>query len=161
MDESGENRKVKGQDFSYKDLQESIDQVIGKIGLNKTIFLVDSFIQATTIPVEQTHKVKIISQFLIVQGVDVFELNHDDFFSSKIPEYREARIACFHLIKKYTGCSYSKLGEHFGLTKRSMMYSCERCKDRLSVPFFYKSFNEKYEILENRTIQFISKITTQ
>lgn len=145
----------------YKDLQRTIDVVIGKIGLQNTIFLLTNFINATSIPVHQTQRLQMVSQYLITECIQLFELNDKTFFTSGIREYREARMACYHLLKKYTGASYSKIAEDFGLTKRNVLYNYRKCDERLSVPYYYPSFLEKYDALEKRIIHFISKLNTQ
>ena len=43
---------------NYNSLQKSIDKVVGKIGLNKTIHLLESFINNTYIKHTQQEKVK-------------------------------------------------------------------------------------------------------
>ena len=145
----------------YKELQRNIDLVIGKIGLQNTIFLLTNFINATSIPVHETQRLQMVSQYLITECIKVFELNDRMFFTSGIREYREARMACYHLLKKYTGASYSKIAEDFGLTKRNVLYNCTKCDERLSVPFYYQSFQEKYDALEKCIIHFISKLNTE
>ncbi|MDW3191939.1 MAG: hypothetical protein R8G66_06230 [Cytophagales bacterium] len=146
---------------NYESLQRQIDVVIGKIGLHNTIFLLSTFIDETSIPVEQTQRLQMISQYLITRAIDVFELKEKMFFTSAIQEYREARMACYHLIKKYTGVSYSKIAEDFGLTKRNVLYNCNKCEERLSVPYYYQSFVDKYAILEKSIIKITSKLTKE
>lgn len=141
----------------YQELQENIDYVLGKIGLKNTIYLLGCFVDATQIPIHETQKLKITSQYVIIQCIEVFELEESEFFTSGIREYREARMACFHLIRKYSGASHAKIGEHLGLTKRNILYACEKCEERLSV---YKSFRQKYEVIERSVIHFISKLNT-
>jgi len=150
----------KNNSADYGQLQQHIDQVIGQIGLEKTIGLLTHFIDDTHIPVHETQRLKMVSQFLVNTCIEVFELQDKAFFTSGIQEYREARMACYHLLKKYTGASYSKIAEDFGLTKRNVLYNHNKCEERLSVPYYYADFNQRYSLVEDRMIQFISKLHT-
>ena len=144
---------------NYSKLQQQIDQVIGKIGLDKTIFLLSSFIDSYNIAVSQPQKFQMLSRYLITECIRVFELNDKLFFTSNIQEYRDARMVCYHLLKKYTGLSYSKIAEDFGLTKRNILYGAKKCEEKLSVPYYYEGFVEKYDLLESTFLQFISKLS--
>lgn len=148
----------KSSKADYGLLQQHIDRVIGQIGLEKTICLLTHFIDDTHIPVHQTQRLKMVSQFLVTTCIGVFELQDKAFFTSAISEYREARMACYHLLKKYTEASYSKIAEEFGLTKRNVLYNHSKCEERLSVPFYYADFNKRYDLVEDSIIQFISKL---
>ncbi|MFY0689126.1 MAG: hypothetical protein JXQ90_18295 [Cyclobacteriaceae bacterium] len=149
------------KELNYSDFQKKVDAVVGKLGLHNAAFLLDSFIDNTSVSMQETQRLEIVSRFLIMEGIKVFELQEKLFFTSGIQEYREARMACYHLIKKYTGASHAKIAEDFGLTKRNVLYSCEKCKERLSVSYFYENFCQKYDLLEKRIIHFISKLTDQ
>ena len=59
---------------NYNSLQKSIDKVVGKIGLNKTIHLLESFINNTYIKHTQQEKVRMVSQYLIGLAIKEFEL---------------------------------------------------------------------------------------
>lgn len=145
---------------NYNILQERIDHIIGRFGLPKTLTLLNNFIDQTTLPVGATEKVKLTSQYLITQSIEIFELQEKQFFTSTIQEYREARMACFHLIQKFTGASCPRIAEQFGINSRSVRYSLERCRERLSVAFYYKDFVRRYETLEQRAMQFIAKLSS-
>lgn len=143
----------------YIELQRQVDAVIGKIGLRNTIFLLTSFMDTARVPIHKPHRFRVIGQYLILTAIQLFELEDKLFFSSGIEEYRQARMACFHLLRKYTGTSHAKMAKDFGLTKRNVVYNCAKCEERLSVPYYYTTFVEKYEALEKSLIHFISKLT--
>lgn len=147
-----------GDFLNYQNLQKTLDQVIGKLGLSKTIELLEGFIGNTSISANQTERIKLISAYITSQCISIFDLNDQAFFDSKITEYRDGRMACYHLFKKYTECSYAKIGEHFGQAKRNVMYYSNKCDEVLSVPQFYPVFIEKYNALEKCIIQFISRL---
>lgn len=143
--------------MNYHTLQTSIDEVVGKIGLARTIRLLSSFIKNSSIESSESEKLKLITTYIIAQAIAIFDLEEDQFYSSKIPEYREARMGCFYLLKKYTHCSHARIGERFGLTKRNVLYYIQKCDEMLSIPQFYKGFIHKFEQLDNRTVEFLSK----
>ena len=143
---------------NYSTLQEQLDVVIGKIGLCRTIQLVGSFIDNSSITVDETEKFKLISRYIIAQSIEVFDLKSDEFYTNKIQEYKDARMACFRLLRTYTDCSYAKIGEAFGQKKRNIIYYYQKCEDMLSVPNFYLVFVGRYKELEQRVIQFIAKL---
>lgn len=145
--------------LNYSTLQENLDEVIGKIGLCRTIELIKSFINNCSIDVNETEKFKLIATYIISQTIEIFDLNEKEFYTSRIREYREARMACFHLLKQYTDCSYAKIGESFHQKKRNIIYFCQKCDDMLSIPTFFEVFVNRYKTLENRIMLFISKLS--
>lgn len=142
----------------YTTLQQKLDLVIGKIGLCRTIQLIGSFIDNSSITVDKTEKFKLISRYIIAQSIEVFDLKSDDFYTNKIQEYRDARMSCFRLLRTYTDCSYAKIGEEFGQKKRNIIYYYQKCEETLSVPDFYPVFVQRYKELEQRVISFIAKL---
>ena len=143
----------------YLTLQKRLDAVIGKIGLSKTIQLIEGFIDNSSIKVNEVEKFKLITAYIISQTIDIFDLKEDQFYTSKIREYRDGRMACFHLLKHYTDCSYAKIGEAFNQKKRNILYFCQKCDEMLSIPQFYRVFTDRYMSLENRVISFIAKLS--
>ncbi|WP_346881285.1 hypothetical protein [uncultured Algibacter sp.] len=142
----------------YHDLQDSIDNLIGKFGLPKTIEVIDSLTNNTALTTKDKEKTKLLLIFVIAQSIEVFDLKEESFYSSPVQEYREARMSCYYLLKKYTDSSYAKIGENFKQSKRAILYNYHKCDEILSIPQFYKSFVEKFKILENNTINFIAKL---
>lgn len=143
---------------TYTELQLSIDKVIGKIGVERTIHLLDTFIQNTTITQNEQEKIKMISQYLISLAIKVFELNESIFFSSSVTEYRDARYCCFHLLRKYTKDSYPKIALMYSSSSRVVMYGCSVTEERLNFPKVHSRFMRNYGLLESKLIEFISKI---
>lgn len=143
---------------NYTQLQDSIDKVIGKIGLRRTKFLLDSFIDNTTVTQNEREKIKMVTQYLVSHAIKVYELNEDVFLSSTVREYRDARMCCFHLLRKYTEDTYPKIGLNFNCSARIVMYGCLAVEDRLSMPKGNSKFVANYTLLESRLIDFIGKI---
>ena len=142
----------------YTELQLSVDKVIGKIGVEKTIHLLNTFIHNTTISQNEQEKIKMISQYLISLAIKVFELNSAIFFSSNVTEYRDARYCCFHLLRRYTKDSYPKIALMYSSSSRIVMYGCTVTEERLNFPKVHSKFTHRYGVLESKLIEFISKI---
>jgi chromosomal replication initiation ATPase DnaA len=149
------------QSFSYHDLQNIIDRIIGKIGLSNTIVLLEQVIQEGSVSIAGGEKNKLISAYLVSRCLTTFDLIDSEFNHSTVREYREARMACFHLLKKYTEASYAYIAQQFDQKKRNVLYSCQKCDDMLSVPQFHRSFIERYQALERNILEFIPKLNTK
>ncbi|MEM9341124.1 MAG: hypothetical protein AAGA66_20495 [Bacteroidota bacterium] len=145
---------------SYRELQNCVDELIGKLGVENTIYLLRSFMDAARIPMDATQRMRILSRYLITECIRFYGLKDRMFFTSNAEEYRESRMICYHLLKKYTDASYSKIAEDFGVSKRNVVYTYKKCDERLSVPYYYPAFITNYQTLEKRTIHFITKLTT-
>lgn len=144
---------------NYNTLQNVLDKLLGKIGLDRTILYLESFLKNTSVECDKTETLKLVTDYIIARSIIVFDLDEDRFFKSKIPEYRDARMACFHLLRNYTDSSYSRIGQRFGIeNKRHVHYFVKKCDEILSIPQFYKSFVGKYRNVESQTINFLSKL---
>lgn len=142
----------------YNQLQSSLDKVIGKIGLNRTICLLDSFINNTTVTHNEREKIKMVNQYLNGIAIKVFELNEDLFIISNVREYRDARMCCFHLLRKYTEDTFSKIGLSFNCSSRIVMYGFAVTEERLSMPKGNSKFVSNYTLMESKLIDFIGRI---
>ncbi len=143
---------------NYHDLQNSIDTLVGKFGLKKAIEVVESLSNNTQLITNDSEKFKLLFVYIISQSIEVFQLEEATFYTSTIKEYREARMACYLILKKYTGNSFGIIGEHFGQSKRAVMYHYHKCDEILSIPQYYKDFVQKFKILEDGVINFIAKL---
>ena len=144
--------------LNYADLQQSVDELVGKFGLEKSVEIINSFSRNSRIGRSEIRKLKLIKDYIIAETILIFDLDEKNFFNSEIREYREARMACYHLLNKYTENSHSKIAETFGKKRGSALYFIHKCNNILSIPQFYPSFIEKYRGLESSTIHFISKL---
>ena len=142
----------------YIFLQRSIDKVIGKIGLQHTIFLVNSFITNVTITKNQQEKIKMITSYLVNLAIQVYDLDSELFYTSSVRGYRDARMCCFHLLRKYTDDTFSKIGLAFQCSERAVIYGYTATEDRLSMPKGNMPFVANYNLLESKLIEFIGKI---
>ena len=143
---------------NYTDLQKCVDELVGKYGLEKTVELIQLFSDNTKISVNDDYRLKLIINFIISECLEEFNLEADQFQSSTIRDYREGRMACYHLLKKYTDSSYSRIAEHFNWPVHTIYYFCQKCTEMLNFTEFYEPFNNKYKSLERRTTAFIAKL---
>lgn len=144
--------------FYVKELHTVLESVVGKIGMRKTVELLKSFESNSSIDLEAKKRVKLIQDFIITNCITIFNLDEQQFYTSEIREYREARMACFHVLHRYTDCSYAMIGELFGRKKRTVLYFCQKCRELLSVPGFYRGFVDKYKQLDQCALEFIGKL---
>lgn len=142
----------------YTDLQKGVDELVGRYGLKKAVELLQHLSKNTKIPVNDTYRLKLITDYVISECLAEFNLEADQFQTSTVREYREARMACYHLLKKYTDSSYSRIGEHFNWPIHTIYYFCQKCTEMISLAEYYKPFNNKYKSLEESTISFIAKL---
>ena len=143
---------------AFQRLQESLERVVNKIGVQRTTELLESFDHNSSITANEMGKVKLIATYVVSQAIRIFSLEETKFYTSEIREYREARMACYNIIHTYTRCSYAKIGELFSKKKRNVLYYCQKCKGLVEEPLFDKQFAEKYRQLDKCTIEFIGKI---
>jgi chromosomal replication initiation ATPase DnaA len=144
--------------YTYSDLQQHIDTLIGKFGLQHSVEVVASLTNNTALSAPDKEKVKLLLVFTISKSIDIFDLMEANFYTSSVQEYREARMACYFLLKKYTDCSYAKIGERFNQSKRAVLYHYHKCDEMLSIPQYYKPFVDKFKLLEHHIINFIAKL---
>jgi len=149
---------MKTERLSYEDLQQHIDHLVGKLGLQTTISLLAGLSGASQDILPALGWIKLLTVFLIAKSTEVFSLKQEEFFSSKAHQYREARMSCYYLLKRHSNRSYQKIGDDFKTTKRSVFYNYHKCQEFLSLPDSYRGFNLRFKLLEEKTIHFISKI---
>ncbi len=144
--------------YNYIQLQDRIDTLIGKFGLQKTIEVIEHISNNTALQNKDTQKMKLLILYTISQSIDIFNIEEENYFTSTIEEYKEARMSCYYLLKKYSDISHASIGENFQQSKRAILYHHHKCEEILSIPQFYKSFVEKFKTLENNVINFITKL---
>jgi chromosomal replication initiation ATPase DnaA len=144
--------------LDYNTLQTSIDKVIGKIGLSKTIHLLDSFVTNTSIQPSEHDKIKVITQYLVSMAIKVFDLNEELFYVSNVREYKDARRCCFHLLRRYTGDTFPKIGIAFQCSERTVAYGYGKAAEYLAVPKGNTKFVSKYMKVESVLVEFIGKL---
>ena len=144
--------------YNYEDLQHSVDTLIGKFGLKKTIEVLESLSENTQLKPKESDKIKLLFVYIVSKSIIVFDLKEEDYYTNTIQEYREARMSCYYLLREYTGISYRKIGEDFKQTKRAILYNYQKCEDMLSIPTYYKEFADRFKTLEDHLINFIAKL---
>ncbi len=142
--------------LTYPDLQNTLDKVVGKIGLSSTVLLLDNVVDNSGIAASHIEKMKLITAYITSRCQVVFDLEDLHFFDSPLRDYRDGRMACYHLVKKYTDGSYTRIAEQFAQKKRNVMYYCQKCEQILTIPQHHRVLAEKYRALEKETLEFIT-----
>ena len=144
--------------ITYNDLQRSVDELVGKFGLEQTIGIIKRFSGNTQLGKKQSFKLRLVKDFMVGRCIEVFDLKESEFYHSEITEYRNARMACLHLLHKFTGCSHARLGEYFDRKRHQVIYYLHKCNEILEIPQFHKDFVGLYRELESSAVHFISSI---
>lgn len=139
-------------------LQQVVNDLVHQVGLPQAVQLLEGLCDQTTFSVNAMEKTRCIYGFIMARSIQVFDLEEPKFLTSEVAEYRQARMACYHLIKRYANISYTRIGELFGRNKRSVMYFHQKAEELLSVPKFYRGFTERHGILEKATLTFMAKL---
>ena len=139
-------------------LQETFDRVVSKLGVKNTTQLLESFYDKTTSGIDEPGQMKLITDYVIAKSIAVFNLEENKFYNSNIPEYKQARMACYELLHRYTKSSDAKIAEQFSNNKRVVQYHRNKCIEQLELAQFYKEFVTNYRLLEKGIIQFIGKL---
>jgi len=142
----------------YLQLHNSIDKVVGKIGLERTIFLTESFIKNTSVTFNEGEKIKMISRYVSNLAIESFELAAESFYISVVRDYRDARMVCYHLLRKYTSDTFSKIGLAFQCSERCVAYGFRITEERLANPKAFAVFVGNYHVLESKLLEFIGKL---
>lgn len=145
---------------NFNDLNDLMAKTVAKIGLENAIQLLQKITNEKGIQANTGENIKLITFYLLSRCLAIFNLKEDQFYSSTIREYREARMACYHLLKKYTSSSYRHIAQQFQQKKRNVLYSCQKCDEVLSVPQFHRVFSGSYRMLESQTLDFIAKLNS-
>jgi hypothetical protein len=144
--------------FDYFKLQRNLDRIIDKVGLQRTVCLLENFSNNMTIKIGEHQKIKLVMQFVINAAIQIFELEPKLFFICDIREYRDARMACYHLLRKYTGDTFARIGLAFQCSERAVTYGNMVAEQRLELPKGHKSFVTKYSQIESQILEFIGKL---
>lgn len=141
----------------YKELQDTIDEVIGLIGLTETKSLLDSFIG--NIPLKEGHEKKLIAPYIISVSIETFPLNEKEFLTCNETDYRDARYCCFHLMHRYTNSTFSKIARTFNLSDRQVSYGYKVAEERLAILKFYREFVTNYKSIESKLVRALAKLS--
>ena len=139
--------------YTYHDLQDTLDKVVGKIGLERTVMLLKNMVGENT-STSCEERISLLTSLIISRCKTVFA---QDFLTGKERECREGRMACYHLLRKYTNASYERVAKLLSRKKRNVSYATCKCEDLLSIPQFHKTFMEKYKALENSILEYSAR----
>ncbi|WP_430409227.1 hypothetical protein [Kordia sp.] len=149
---------MKTEEFNYRDLQDHIEVMIGKFGLQNSVKFLGSLIDNVDIESSEDQRVKKMIELTISKSIEVFNLKKAKFYNSNLNEYRDARMSCYYLIHKYTQISLGKIAEIFKVKRRSVEYFDQKCKETLSIPNFYPTYIQRHTALEDHIIKYISTL---
>lgn len=149
---------MKTEEFNYRDLQDHIEVMIGKFGLQNSVKFLGSLIDNTDIESSEDQRAKKLIELTISKSIEVFNLKKAKFYKSNLNEYRDARMSCYYLINKYTQISLGKIAEIFKVKRRSVEYFDQKCKETLSIPNFYPTYIQRHTALEDHIIKYISTL---
>jgi len=144
--------------FTYTDLQKNVDELVGRYGLQKAVTILANFSSNTKIKVSNPQKLRLITDYIVAKCITIFDIEEEQLNNSTIREYREARMACYHVLSKYTDMSYARIAERFGWKYHNVFYFYHKCEEILSLPTYYKNFVTMYKALELSAINFISNL---
>lgn len=142
---------------SYSELQRSLDEVVRQIGLCNTLHLLKGFIGHLEAGCKQPSYQRALTAFITQRTLQEFDLDPEKLNDSQIPEYREARMVIFHLLRHYGAMTYAIIGEKFGgRPDHSVKYFIQRCEQELSVLHDQHRLVRAYRNIETALIDFIS-----
>lgn len=142
----------------YAELQKRVGNLVGKFGMQKAINIIGQLSGTVIVRKNKTQQLKLITVFVISEAFKIFEVEHKEVNGKITREYKDARMASYHLISQYTRLTYNEIGKYFDQGKFGAYYHIKNCKEILSVPQFNKPFVGRYEALEENLIQFIAQI---
>ncbi|WP_238528727.1 hypothetical protein U8527_10420 [Kordia algicida OT-1] len=117
-----------------------------------------SIIDHTDIASSEDERVKQLIKLTISKSIEVFNLKKATFYKSNLSEYKDARMACYYIINKYTQISLGKIAEVFNVKRRSVEYFEQKCKEMLSIPSFYPTYLQRHRAIEDHIIKYISTL---
>lgn len=145
---------------NYQDLQDTLDKVVGSIGLNNTIHLLGCFIGHLEKETDKPSRQQAINSFIIHRVAKEFDIDHNNMAESELTEYVNARTICYYLLYHYSGLSYRLIGEKFGNKPgHSVKYFVGKCADLISLPKANRLFYHRFTVVEQDLIHFLSQLT--
>ena len=139
-------------------LQQLVIGLVSKLGAERTTALLESIHHFQEVDAEELQRERLLIDFLKVRAIIVFSLREGELYSSNIAEYRDARMACYHLLKTHTSLSYPMIAELFESNKRSVMHYYHKAESFLKAPRYYRDFTEKYQLLHRSLLEFIAQL---
>lgn len=149
---------MKSEEYNFRDLQDHIEVMIGKFGLQNSVKFLECLIENTVLDSNEDERVKKIIDLTITKSIEVYDLKKVKFYNSDLEEYRDARMTCYYIINKYTHISYGIVAELFKQKKRSVWYFQRKCEEMLAIAKFYPRFTRRHIIVEDYIINHISTL---
>ena len=143
------------------ELQSLLDDFIRTFGIRGASTILRSLINPTSSRSKNYSHTRFLRAVIIQEAIKAFDLKEDHFLTSNQREYRIARMACYHLVKKYTGATHSQLAQIFGKNRHHIMYFLNKCDDWLSLKKHYPHFAIKYADIEYAVQMTIAQLLLQ
>ncbi len=135
-------------------------RLAGKVGVEGAARILENFMASTQKPIKMKLKIKLIRDYICAEAIGLFDLKEVSFLTSEVTEYRDARMACYHLIHSFTDESHAKIGESFNRDRDSVGYFLRKCDEILESPHYAgnRGFINKYDSLKRSAIGFIATL---
>ncbi len=141
-------------------IQQLVNGIVQKLGANKAVALLESIYHHQQTGASELQRERLLIDFIKAKAIVVFNLREEHLYDSNIIEYRDARMACYHLLKTHTTLSYPMIGQLFRQKKRSVMHYYHKAEAFIQAPAYYQSFYKKYQQLHNNLLDFITTLNT-
>ncbi len=143
----------------YTDLQTNLDALIGKLGILKTSYIIEQLSEVSATAVQKgKQKPVYLVPFVMAQSRRLFEVEEGKWGVPTNSGYKDARMACYHLLRIYSNLTYRQIGKPFSQGKRAVIYHHRKCEEMVSIPQFHKPFVQRYKNLEQRIIHFLATL---
>lgn len=146
------------QGEEYAKLQRGVEKLVGKFGIPRALKIIDQLSGTTRMRTKKKERTELITGFAISEAFKVFKVPRPEKPNKNSKAYREARMAVYHVLIRYTELSYKEIGKEFGQGRYGVYYHTGKCKEILTIPQLNKSFVKRYESFEEGVIQFIARI---
>jgi len=134
-----------------------ISQAVGQVGIKNPTLIIIGLDGKTFVNHKMNLHPRELSRLLVSRCITIFSLLQEEFHTSEETNYRDARMLCYYLLHNNTHFSYRLIAEHFGRSKRQVLYYCNKCKEMIELSQFHKELMKKYKDLEALTLEFLLK----
>jgi len=144
---------------TFADLDEAVILLLNKYGLPKTIEKLHVLGKFAIQDQAAEKSNDVLINYTTALAITTFNLEADQFYTSKEIDYRIARMTCFHLIKKITEYSFTQISKRLKQSRRTVQYQYVRCCKIIKTPLSAreKMIKKNYEHMERKVTLFLSE----
>ena len=157
LDGPGE-QQVDSASVSFQYLLSKVDAVVNKIGLARTLTLLETIQNNAQIDGQNLNRLKCVANYLAGRCIDIYTLEPKKFTTHSGVHYREARMACYHLLISYTQASYSQVARALEVQNYQVKYGYNKYQEYLEIPQHYPKIIQQYRQLEHELTTFLSQL---